>query len=149
MVDFVLTFEELNGIFGAKGVDFDNLETEPSQDASSALGKGFATSGGVANAVIEVLKEMKPDMDIKVTKAEGLDECKKMLLMAQAGKSGEANYHAIEIMACPGGCVGGAGVLCDSRKAAAQLKMDMNNSSFTSPSDTEYSEYLSLITKED
>ena len=85
-------------------------------------------------------------MDIKVTKAEGLDECKKMLLMAQAGKY---DGYLLEGMACPGGCVGGAGVLCDSRKAAAQLKMDMNNSSFTSPSDTEYSEYLSLITKED
>ncbi len=146
MVDFVLTFEELNGIFSAKGVDFESLDVEPIQDVSSALGKGFATSGGVANAVIEVLKEMKPEMDIKVTKAEGLDECKKMLLLAQAGKY---DGYLLEGMACPGGCVGGAGVLCDSRKASAQLKMDMNNSSFTSPSDTEFSEYLSLITKED
>ena len=53
-VDFVLTFEETAGMFAAKGVNFEELpEGEPLLRAS-ADGRGFAASGGVAKAVINV-----------------------------------------------------------------------------------------------
>ena len=52
-VDFVLTFEEVKGMFDAKGVDFASLpEEEPLAQASSD-GRGFAASGGVAAAVVK------------------------------------------------------------------------------------------------
>ena len=105
-VDFVLTFEETMGLFDAKAVDFKSLEVEEPLQTSSALGKGFASSGGVAQAVVKVINEMRPDMEVKTVKAEGLAECKKMLMMAKAGKY---DGYLLEGMACPGGCVGGGG----------------------------------------
>ena len=52
-------------------------------------------------------------------RAEGLAECAKMLKIAQAGKR---NGYLMEGMACPGGCIGGAGTLLSQTKASAALK---------------------------
>ena len=88
-VDFVLTFEELAGIIEAKDIDAANLEVDPDEvdlvHASSA-GRGFAQSGGVAKAVADKIKEWHPDMDVKIASAQGLAECKKLLMLAKAGK---------------------------------------------------------------
>ena len=85
-VDFVLTFEEMNGIFDAKGIDLSNIEPDEKRELSSADGQGFAVSGGVANAVKNVIAKIAPDREVKVASAEGLAECKKMLMLAKAGK---------------------------------------------------------------
>lgn len=53
------------GLFDAKAVDFKSLEVEEPLQTSSALGKGFASSGGVAQAVVKVINEMRPDMEVK------------------------------------------------------------------------------------
>ena len=45
-------------------------------------------------------------MDVKIAVASGLGNAKELL---EKVKSGEANYHFIEIMGCPGGCVNGGG----------------------------------------
>ena len=66
-VDFVLTFEELMGMFEAKEVDFENLPEVGSSDEGTAAGRGFAVAGGVARAVVEVVHEMHPDMEIVCT----------------------------------------------------------------------------------
>ncbi|WP_302627160.1 4Fe-4S dicluster domain-containing protein [uncultured Eubacterium sp.] len=145
-IDFVLTFEEMMGIFDAKGVDFNNLEVEELRQTSSSLGKGFAASGGVAEAVVNVLHCIEPDMEVKTVKAEGLVECKKMLAMAKAGKY---DGYLLEGMACPGGCVGGAGVLSDVRKATIGLEQDKAKSEIKKPSQSDYLKYLHLITKEE
>ena len=145
-VDFVLTFEETMGLFDAKAVDFKSLEVEEPLQTSSALGKGFASSGGVAQAVVKVINEMRPDMEVKTVKAEGLAECKKMLMMAKAGRY---DGYLLEGMACPGGCVGGAGVLSDVRKTAMDLQKDMARSELKDPTETQYKDYLELITSED
>ena len=134
-VDFVLTFEETMGLFDAKAVDFKSLEVEEPLQTSSALGKGFASSGGVAQAVVKVINEMRPDMEVK-----------KMLMMAKAGKY---DGYLLEGMACPGGCVGGAGVLSDARKTAMDLQKDMARSELKDPTETQYKDFLELITSED
>ena len=46
------------------------------------------------------------DMDVKVAVASGLGNARELLKKV---KSGEADYHFIEIMGCPGGCVNGGG----------------------------------------
>ena len=46
------------------------------------------------------------DMDVKVAVASGLGNARELLNKV---KSGEADYHFIEIMGCPGGCVNGGG----------------------------------------
>ena len=49
---------------------------------------------------------MAADMDVKVAVASGLGNARELLKKVQAG---EADYHFIEIMGCPGGCVNGGG----------------------------------------
>ena len=107
-IDFVLTFEEVMGMFEGKGVDFASLEEMHVPHTASADGRGFSVSGGVAIAVVNCIKEMAPDREILVEHAEGLNECRKMLMRAKAGK---LNGYLLEGMACPGGCVGGAGTV--------------------------------------
>ena len=83
-VDFVLTFEEMAGIFDAKHVNLETIEEDPAgvNDASTD-GRNFAVAGGVAKAVTNVLKEKYPDLEVKVANAEGLKECKKMMQLAK------------------------------------------------------------------
>ena len=144
-VDFVLTFEELSGIFDAKNISFDDVPSGGKLQASSADGKGFAVSGGVAKAVTNVIKQMDPDREVKVVSAQGLAECKKMMLMAKAGKY---NGYLLEGMACPGGCLGGAGVLSDVKKSGAELEKAMAESGFQLSTETNFGSYLTFITEE-
>lgn len=116
-VDFVLTFEELMGMFEAKGVDFDALEETPLAEATGA-GRGFAVSGGVAQAVVDAIKKLEPGREVKVVSAHGLNECRKMLQVAAAGKY---DGYLLEGMACPGGCVAGAGTLQPVNKSQAAI----------------------------
>jgi NADH-quinone oxidoreductase subunit G len=46
------------------------------------------------------------DMDLNVAVTNGLGNARKLL---ESIKNGESNYHIIEVMACPGGCIGGGG----------------------------------------
>ena len=120
-VDFVLTFEELAGMFEAKGVDFthlDDMETEDTMVYASSAGRGFAASGGVAKAVADQIHKWYPDKEVKIASAQGLNECRKLLTMAKLGKY---DGYLLEGMGCPGGCIAGAGTLTDPRKTAAVL----------------------------
>ena len=58
-------------------------------------------------------------MDVKIASAQGLADCKKLLMLAKAGKY---NGYLLEGMACPGGCVAGAGTLQNPVKSTAALK---------------------------
>ena len=115
-VDFVLTFEELQGLFDAKEIDFKTIEFNPEDDMNegSGMGRGFAVAGGVAGAVVEAIRHIQPDREVLIEAADGLRECKKMLMMAKAGKR---NGYLLEGMACPGGCVAGAGTITPVRES--------------------------------
>ena len=141
-VDFVLTFEELAGIIEGKDLDIDLLEVDENEAAlcsASAAGRGFAQSGGVANAVANKIKEWHPDMEVKIASAQGLADCKKLLMLAKAGKY---NGYLLEGMGCPGGCIGGAGTIADPARTAIQLNKYMKEAPFTDP---EQSPYMSEI----
>ena len=105
-VDFVITFEELIGMFEAKGILLDEIQAMDQVNDASALGRGYGVAGGVASAIEACIKESDPDLAVNIEHAEGLSDCKKMLMLAKAGKK---NGCLIEGMACPGGCVAGAG----------------------------------------
>ena len=114
-VDFVLTFEELQGMFEAKEVDFATLEPSETLNEGTAAGRGFAVSGGVAQAVTDVIHQTHPEIEVKTARAEGLRDCRKLMAVAKAGKY---NGYLLEGMACPGGCVAGAGTLLPVELAA-------------------------------
>lgn len=134
-VDFVLTFEEVQGMFEAKGVDFASIpEGEPLSQASSD-GRGFAVSGGVAAAVVKAVKRLEPGREVKVVSANGLQECKKMMMAAKAGKY---NGYLLEGMACPGGCIAGAGTVQTVKKAGIALEKMKKEASFEECMDTSF-----------
>ena len=105
-VDFVITFEELTGIFEARGIFLKEIQALDEMKGATGAGRGYGVAGGVANAIEECVKEYYPDVEVHIEHAESLSECKKMLMLAKAGKK---NGCLIEGMACPGGCVAGAG----------------------------------------
>lgn len=134
-VDVVITTRELALMLKQSNIDFENLNDE---EFDSPLGEAtgaaviFGATGGVSEAalrtVVEVLtgkeadvieyqavrgiegvKEasiMIGDLEVKAAVAHGTANARKLLDQIRAG---EANYHFIEIMACPGGCVTGGG----------------------------------------
>lgn len=117
-VNYVITFEELMGMFAARDIDF-TADGSTFADDATATGRGYAVAGGVADAIVSCIKKKNPDMEVKVDRAEGLANCKKMLTLAKAGKR---DGYLLEGMACEGGCVGGSGTLQPLKKAAAQVK---------------------------
>ena len=136
-VDFVLTFEELQGMFEAKEIDFAALEDDPDiRNAGTAAGRGFAVAGGVAQAVVDIIHEQHPDMEIKVANAEGLRDCRKMMTMAKAGKY---NGYLLEGMACPGGCIAGAGTMLSLDQAAKAVEFAQKASNKKNPLESEFS----------
>ena len=121
-VDFVLTFEEMAGMMKARGIEeYTKLPGEGASDfgVASADGRGFAVAGGVANAVVNAIHRMHPEREVNVVNAEGLEECRKMMKDAVKGKY---PGYLVEGMACPGGCVAGAGTLQAINKTAAAVK---------------------------
>ncbi len=101
--DYAITFGELRVLMRSKNLEFE--ETDEQYQESSVWGKRFASAGGVANAVIECMKERGEDTtNIRLCKATGALECRKALALLKAGKLPE---DFIEGMACPDGCVGG------------------------------------------
>ena len=134
-VDFVLTFEELQGMFEAKDVDFASIESSETLNEGSAAGRGFAVSGGVAQAVTELVHKQHPDMEIKTARAEGLRDCRKLMMMAKAGKY---KGYLLEGMACPGGCVAGAGTLLPVDLAAKVVGRYQSEAETESPLESPY-----------
>ena len=134
-VDFVLTFEELQGMFVAKEINFETIEAMEDLNEGTAAGRGFAVSGGVAGAVTNLIHETNPNLEIKTARAEGLRDCRKLMTLAKAGKY---NGYLLEGMACPGGCVAGAGTLLPVELAANVVGRYQNEADHTSPMDSEY-----------
>ena len=134
-VDFVLTFEELQGMFEAKEIDFETIEPMHDLNEGSAAGRGFAVAGGVAKAVENMVHEIDPKREIKTARAEGLRDCRKLMMMAKAGKY---DGYLLEGMACPGGCVAGAGTLLPVNLATKVVGNYQSETDRTSPTDSAY-----------
>ena len=134
-VDFVLTFEELQGMFEAKEIDFATIEAGEPMNEGTAAGRGFAVSGGVAGAVEKLIHETNPDLEVKTARAEGLRECRKLMTMAKAGKY---NGYLLEGMACPGGCVAGAGTILPIDKAQKFVEKYSKEADSASPLESAY-----------
>ena len=141
-VDFVITFEELRGMFEAKNIDFSQIPDLPSHYEASAPGVGCAAGGGVAKAVEEVIRRIRPEVEVKTVAAEGLDECRKMLRVARTGKY---NGYLLEGMACPGGCIAGAGTVQPAEKSRRNLERYKQAAPMANPMDTPYLEDIHLV----
>ncbi len=121
-IDFVLTFEELDAMLHAQEIKID--EEPMQQDDATRFGKGFAITGGVAKAVVQVLAERDEQTPIEVGKCTGAAECKKALNLLKAGKLTD---DFLEGMYCDGGCIAGPATLEElrnSRRVFEKLRND-------------------------
>ena len=134
-VDYSMTTRELARLIRKCGIKFNTL---PDEDFDTPLGLStgagtiFGATGGVMEAALRTAVETLTGeelenvdftevrgtkgikeatyhvagMDVKVAVASGLGNARELLTKV---KNGEATYHFIEIMGCPGGCVNGGG----------------------------------------
>ena len=137
-VDFVLTFEELQGMFEAKEIDFATIEPLEPVNEGTAAGRGFAIAGGVAQAVADLIHAEHPDIEVKTARAEGLKECRKMMMLAKAGKY---DGYLLEGMACTGGCIAGAGTIIPPEQAAKAVASYCKKAKAASPMKSPYADY--------
>lgn len=135
-VDYVLTTRELARMIKEAGIDFINLQDE---DFDNPFGEStgasviFGVTGGVAEAALRTVFEILAGKELETvdyTVVRGIEGIKEAAIELPNGltinsvivhglgnareildliKSGEKEYHFIEVMACPGGCVTGGG----------------------------------------
>lgn len=134
-VDIVITTRELGTMLKDLGLNFQNLpegQFDPLMGESSGAGDVFGVTGGVIEAALRtacfmMTGEESPEIEfqqlrgfegikeaevtigertLKIACVNGLGHARKVL---ERVRSGEADYQAIEIMACPGGCIAGGG----------------------------------------
>ena len=81
-------------------------------------------------------------MEVKTITADGLRECRQMLRIARTGKY---DGYLLEGMACPGGCIAGAGTIQPLEKSRRSLEKYKSAVSIENPLDTEYIEDISML----
>jgi NADH-quinone oxidoreductase subunit G len=142
-VDFVLTTQEIGRMINSMGIKFNELEAEAfDMPMGFATGAGviFGASGGVMEAALryaaekvegkklknvdfkevrgeEGLRDAEIELGgnkLKIAVVHGLANARKLAEKVNAGK---VDYHFVEVMACPGGCVAGAGQPIQQDKA--------------------------------
>jgi len=134
-VDYAITTRELASMIKISNIKFTSL---PNEDFDAPLGEStgagviFGTTGGVIEAAVRTAYELYTGKDLprvdfhelrgmegirkatidfnglplNIGIAHGLGNARQLLEEIRAGKS---SFHAIEIMSCPGGCIGGGG----------------------------------------
>lgn len=131
-VDFVITFEELMGMFVSQGIEPSEIEVEGKIEQASVTGRGYAVGGGVAHAVETRIHEINPAHDVRIECAEGLADCVKLMKLAKAGLK---NGMLLEGMACNYGCIGGPGTVVTAARAKKSVADFAKESPFASPSE--------------
>ncbi|MBR5236607.1 MAG: [Clostridia bacterium] len=149
-VDAVITTRELAKMIKEAGIEFAKLEDavfdSPFGDEATGAGVIFGATGGVMEAALRTVSEVLTgetfdnveyeavrgtegikeatvtigDMDVKVAVAHGLGNARTLLNSIREGK---ADYHFIEIMGCPGGCVTGGGQPIQPAKLQAEIDL--------------------------
>ncbi len=147
-VDAVITTRELAKMIKEAGLEFTRLQDSvfdsPFGDEATGAGVIFGATGGVMEAALRTVYEVLTgeslqkvefndvrgtkgikeatikvgDLDVNVAVAHGLGNARKLL---ESVRSGEKQYHFIEIMGCPGGCVTGGGQPIVSSKVQAEI----------------------------
>lgn len=114
-VDYVLTFEELQVIFEILDIHPELLQGVPSIDYASTGGRLYARTGGVSQAVWDIIDQLFPQKRKLFTaiQVDGMKDCKTLLKELEVGKV-KATF--IEGMGCQGGCVGGPKTIIDKTK---------------------------------
>lgn len=179
--DFVITTRELVMMIREMGIDFSNVAE---MEFDKLLGKGsgggliFGVSGGVTEACLRTayyminrkkapeefycLKELRDEQDLKVSEVD-MGEFKLKVAVANKISTVIKNYEFlkscdfVEVMSCPGGCIGGAGQPLSAIKDMKEIRSERINSMYYAEKETQVKEsymnseiqdaYISYISK--
>ena len=136
-MDYVITTRELAKWAKEEGIDFSGLEDSDFDDfmgEASGAAVIFGNTGGVMEAAVRtayeyITKEKSPEQLFNLTPVRGYDGVKEATVkvgdldvnlaviygtanaakVLEQIKKGEKQYHFVEVMTCPGGCIGGGG----------------------------------------
>ncbi|MBR6679592.1 MAG: [Phascolarctobacterium sp.] len=136
-MDYVITTRELAMLAKDENIDFANLPEEEFDDfmgEASGAGVIFGNTGGVMEAAVRtayafITKKEVPASLYDLTPVRGMDGIRDAVVdieglqvkvavvygtanarnLIEKIKAGEADYHFVEVMTCPGGCIGGGG----------------------------------------
>jgi len=149
-VDVVLTTRELGRMIRNAGIDFESLDSEEF-DLPLGISTGasiiFGSSGGVMEAALRTvykkitgkelevpdfkdvrgmygIKEMEIDIEGNKIKAAVTNSLKNARDVMEMIKRGEGGYTFIEVMCCPGGCIGGGGQPYGTSSEVREKRMD-------------------------
>lgn len=179
--DFSLTTKELAMMIRESNIDFKLLkddEFDKLLGKSSSSGLIFGTSGGVTEAVLRTsyymlngkkapakfyhFEELRNEQDFKIAT---VDLQKYYVKVAVVNKISTVidkydllkDYDFVEVMACPGGCIGGGGQPLQSIKDSIKIRQDRINSLYNFDNDSKIKEsfmnpliqdaYISYISK--
>lgn len=149
-VDIVITTRELGRMIREAGIDFVSL---PEESFDSPLGTGtgaaviFGNTGGVMEAALRTVADVVSGEDlpkIEYDEVRGMEETREAVLtvagkeiriavvntlasarkMLERIKAGTADYQFIEVMACPGGCIGGGGQPVPVNREIRQMRRE-------------------------
>lgn len=149
-VDIVITTRELGRMIREAGIDFAAL---PEESFDSPLGTGtgaaviFGNTGGVMEAALRTVADVVSGEDlpkIEYDEVRGMEETREAVLtiagreikiavvntlgsarkMLERIKAGTADYQFIEVMACPGGCIGGGGQPVPVNREIRQIRRE-------------------------
>jgi len=149
-VDAVITTRELVRLIRLYGIDLMNIESELADAAlgtRSSSGKLYATSGGVAEAVLRTLYYILNNSDMvnyKISELRAINKNRKEYFLKTADynigvavvcdminaekiineiKNGRKDIHFVEVMSCPNGCINGGGQPITSSKEAVKSRI--------------------------
>lgn len=142
-MDYVITTRELGKWAKEENIDFASLEDssfDPLMGEASGAGVIFGNSGGVMEAALRTAYEIMTGQSapadlLNYTPVRGLDDVKEASVeingmtvniavifgtknaseFIEKMKTGDKQYHFIEVMTCPGGCIGGGGQPKDTK----------------------------------
>jgi [FeFe] hydrogenase (group B1/B3) len=117
LVDYVITFEELGAMIKGKGIDLESCPQEPFGKKATKAALKFGIRGGAALAVKKaageaaglIREELISDLD------------RKTIFKLKAYAKGACQVNLVEVMSCPGGCVGGCSALKPIKTATEQV----------------------------
>lgn len=135
-VDYVLTFQEVQEIFDAAGID-PSVLPEAEKDHSSRAGRIYAHTGGVSEAVRMTVEQLSPvrAVAIRTRQADGVPACKAMI---EELKNGTANANFFEGMGCVGGCVGGPKAVLGKERARELVEHYGEEATYQTPLENPY-----------
>ncbi|RDC49671.1 iron hydrogenase [Acinetobacter sp. RIT592] len=149
-MDYVITTRELANWAKENNIEFNSLEDSPYDELmgeSSGAGVIFANTGGVMEAALRtaykyITNENPPNLFYNLETIRSMDGVREATLkignleiniaviygtknaskFIKRMKNGKKQYHFIEVMTCPGGCIGGGGQPKDTKFKGDELR---------------------------